>query len=168
MILEEAIQQPGQREQMLKESVMESLHVAIPCEVVSYNETDRTIRAQPLIRGFRDQEKPQVLEDVPVFFPGNFTFDITPGDECLVVFADSCIDGWFQNGVVSKPLTARRHDWSDGFALVGFFSRKKIVPGINLNDKFSEIDEKFEHIVSDVTEIATVEETRAIIDEYGG
>ena len=142
MYLEEVIQQPGQKEQMLKDSIMEAVHVAIPCEVVSYSAEDQTIKAQPLIREWNSAEKPPVLMDVPVFFPGGFSFDVTAGDECLVVFADSCIDGWFQNGGVSTPLVARRHDLSDGFAFVGFRSRKNAGNSVSLNAKLEEIERR--------------------------
>lgn len=142
MFLEEVIQQPGQKEQILKDALMETIHVAIPCEVVSYNADEQTIKAQPLIRGWDEKGKPPILVDVPVFFPGNYSFNITAGDECLVVFADSCIDGWFQNGGVSRPLIARKHDFSDGFAFIGFKSRKNAGNSVNLDEKLADIERR--------------------------
>ena len=45
-----------------------------------------------------------------------------PGDECLVVFADRCINSWWYQGGVQPPEEIRFHDLSDGFAFVGFRS----------------------------------------------
>ncbi len=144
MKLDDVIQQAGQRERILMESISENLHVAIPGEVVSYDEDTRTVTVQPLIRNWRQSEKLPLLLDVPAFFWGNFTFEVNKGDECLVVFADSCIDAWFQNGGVSNPISARRHDMSDGFAFVGFSSKKKISEGIDLAKKLAELEERIE------------------------
>jgi hypothetical protein len=63
------------------------------------------------------------LQNVPVVFPrgGGFsvTFPIAVGDECLVVFCDSCFDAWFQSGNVQNQLERRRHDLSDAIAIFG-------------------------------------------------
>jgi len=76
-----------------------------------------------------------LLVDVPVHFPrgGNctLTFPVAKGDECLVVFAARCIDGWWQSGGVQAPMEPRIHDLSDGFAFVGFFSQKTKISGIS-------------------------------------
>jgi hypothetical protein len=50
---------------------------------------------------------------------GYLTFPIARGDECLVLFCDRDIDGWFSSGNALPPNSARVHDLSDGFALVG-------------------------------------------------
>lgn len=44
---------------------------------------------------------------------------IKEGDNCLVFFNDSGIDQWAQNGNGMPPTTARMHDITDAFALVG-------------------------------------------------
>ena len=59
-----------------------------------------------------------LLADVPVFMP--VTFEVNPGDACLVVFADIDIDAFLETGEASVPRSARRHALSDGFAFVGF------------------------------------------------
>lgn len=46
-------------------------------------------------------------------------FPVEAGDECLVFFADRCIDSWFQTGSPQPLPNLRMHDISDGFALVG-------------------------------------------------
>ena len=92
-----------------------------------------TVTVQPSIRGRVEQPDGStksvalpLLVDVPAVFPsgGGFTltFPIHQGDECLVVFADRCIDAWWQSGGIGEPLETRTHNLSDGFALVGPFS----------------------------------------------
>lgn len=49
----------------------------------------------------------------------HLSFPIFPGDECLVIFNDFNIDAWFTSGGQQVPPSARQHDLSDGFAIVG-------------------------------------------------
>ena len=67
------------------------------------------------------------LEDVPIIMmrvPGwSITLPIVEGTECLLIFADTCIDGWWQNSGVQASWDRRRHDLSDGFALFGPWSQ---------------------------------------------
>lgn len=58
------------------------------------------------------------------------TFLVAPGDECLLIFAERCIDGWFASGQSSIPLDYRLHDLSDGFALMGFSSLPHVIPNL--------------------------------------
>ena len=59
-----------------------------------------------------------LLRDVPVFMP--VSFEVNPGDACLVIFADCDIDAWFESGDTEVPESNRMHSLSDGFAFVGF------------------------------------------------
>ena len=81
-----------------------------------------------------------VLSDVPVFFPGSrdsaITWPVSAGDECLLVFADSAIDGWFESGEAEAPASERRHDLSDAFAFVGFRSRPNALESIQDQPSF--------------------------------
>jgi len=106
--------------------------VAIPAEVVSFDPSTATVTVQPLIREKvnkdlvpTDVPLPQ-LSKVPVLVPsaGDFllTFPISPGDECLLVFSDTCINAWWQNGGLQNREKRRRHDLSDGLAIFGPFS----------------------------------------------
>jgi len=106
----------------LKEEILSSLHVAIPGRVLSYNSMDYTAAIQPMVKSRTGISLPR-LRDVPVFMPmRNDTpaFDISPGDFCLVIFADTAIDQWIISGEESVPISDRKHDLSDGFAFVGF------------------------------------------------
>lgn len=120
MRIDEAIQQPGQKERTLKENILKSLNVAIPGEIVSYDSTQRTAVIQPTIREWNNPDNPPLLLDVPVFMWGNYQITPTKNDKCLVIFADRCVDAWLQSGGVSSPVVSRFHDMSDGFAFVGF------------------------------------------------
>lgn len=76
-----------------------------------------------------------VLVDCPVQFPagGNctLTFPVAVGDECLVVFASRCIDGWWQSGGVQEQAEIRMHDLSDGFVLLGFRSVPRALANVS-------------------------------------
>ena len=63
-----------------------------------------------------------LLRDVPVFMP--VPFEVNPGDACLVIFADRDIDAWFETGEAEVPSSGRMHSLSDGFAFVGFRTRR--------------------------------------------
>lgn len=70
-----------------------------------------------------------VLSDVPIVFPRgggfNLTFPVQAGDEVLVVFADTAIDSWFQNGGSgNSQVSQRRHSLSDAVAILGLASAK--------------------------------------------
>ena len=64
-----------------------------------------------------------LILDAPVIFPRGggctLTFPISAGDECLVIFADRCIDFWWQNGGVQNGSRGRMHDYSDAFVIPG-------------------------------------------------
>ena len=76
-----------------------------------------------------------VLKDVPVVMPrgGGFalTLPIQAGDECLLVFADMCIDYWWLRGGVQNQFELRRHDLSDAFCIPGPWSQPQILPAYN-------------------------------------
>jgi len=146
MRIDEVIQQPGQVETLQRDAIFESLHVAVPGVVKSYNTSARTVTVQPAVRDWRRTDAPPLLVDVPVYYPGGYTFAVHPGDECLVVFADTCIDGWFEHGGVSVPVSARRHSLSDGFAFVGFRSRTNTTPGKDLDAILADIEERLERL----------------------
>lgn len=114
------------------EQVKSSLHVATPGIIERFDPERRTADIQPVIReqwmveGEIEHHPLPLLLDVPVFFPAaggyQITLPVQAGDECLVVFADRCIDAWFQSGGIQNQMEIREHDLSDGFAFVGFSS----------------------------------------------
>lgn len=95
--------------QALKKEIQRSLHCSMPGVVVSFDDTSRT--AEIRLAG----DRLPVLKGVPVFMPVPFT--VSPGDLCLVVFADREIDSWLTG---AECHSLRMHSLSDGFAFVGF------------------------------------------------
>ena len=106
----------------LKSDILSSLHAALPGRVISFDAASCTAAIQPMLKSRSGLSLP-LLQDVPVFLPslnGSPAFDISPGDFCLVVFADMAIDQWMMSGEESIPVSDRKHDLSDAFAFVGF------------------------------------------------
>ena len=106
---------PAERD-ALKKEIFASLHCALPGTVISYDPEKQTALIQPAVK--RNSMTFPLLADVPVFMP--VPFDVTPGDACLVIFADIDIDAWFDTGLPQEPRSARKHSLSDGFAFIGF------------------------------------------------
>ena len=113
----------------LKRDILFSLHCALPGTVVSFDSESQTAVIQPAVsrviptvaEGSPSSVSLPLLRDVPVFMP--VSFEVNPGDACLVIFADCDIDAWFETGEAEVPASDRMHSLSDGFAFVGFRSR---------------------------------------------
>jgi hypothetical protein len=100
------------------------LHTAMPGFIVSYDPNTQTAVIQPTIMAeFRDQSgvwhpvKLPVIPDVPVQITGgggfSATFPLKQGNEGWLIFAERCIDGWWQSGGVAVQAEHRMHDLSD-------------------------------------------------------
>ena len=151
--LEERLTPSMARFDRLRDSLMQSMRVALPGIVQTFtpgppaavsvliasNEfamysVDQS-QSQLALQSLAPQTKPvqlPLLQDVPVIMPGGggwgLTFPIQPGDECLVVFADTPLDVWLQSGGVNNsPISQRRHDLSDGVALFAMRSTPRAV-----------------------------------------
>lgn len=116
------------------------LRVAIPAIIESFDAVKQTVSVQPAITeniqvGNEEAKatKLPVLTDIPICFPRAngycITLPVAKGDECLLVFADMCIDGWWQSGGVQDQMETRRHDLSDAFAIIGTTSQTRVVGG---------------------------------------
>lgn len=115
---------------------------SMPGIVNSFDAAKQTCSVQPAVRA-RVQGRDGAYEwvdlplclDCPVYFPAGggvvLTFPVRAGDECLLVFADRCIDAWWQSGGVQNQADIRMHDLSDGFAYVGVSSVPRVVPAIS-------------------------------------
>ncbi len=114
-----------------------ALRVAMPATITSFSPQQQTVAVQPAltelerIDGVLAVKALPPLVDVPLVLPraGGFTLTmpIQAGDECLVVFADSCIDAWWQSGGQQNQLELRRHHLADAFAIVGTWSQKRVL-----------------------------------------
>ncbi|HHZ8175830.1 TPA: Gp138 family membrane-puncturing spike protein [Klebsiella pneumoniae] len=129
-----------------RRTLNEQLRVAMPGIIQSFDpgDDDRppTCVVQPAIRyierdndGNKSTKDYPLLVDVPVVFPRGggctLTFPVKAGDECLVIFADRCIDFWWQSGGIQDPVDERMHDLSDAFCIVGPQSQAKKISGIS-------------------------------------
>lgn len=119
------------------------LRCAAPGLIQSFDETKQTVVVQLAIKELIFMDRLQSLPipqlgDVPIVVPraGNFVITVPPkkGDECLIVFADTCIDSWWKLGEETgnpnstgarDPMSVRRHDLSDAFAILGTWSQPK-------------------------------------------
>ena len=115
------------------------LRVACPGIIKSVDFKRQTCEVQLAIRermnndgDLKDVDVP-ILPDVPflIYSGGGYcvTLPIQLGDDCLVVFGDCCMDAWWQNGGIQNQIEKRRHDLSDGFAIVGLRSQPAVVTG---------------------------------------
>jgi phage baseplate assembly protein gpV len=115
-----------------------NIRVAMPGIVQSFNATEQTVTVQLAIR--ERVKQPDLtykwlaiplLVDVPIAVPraGGFslTFPIQQGDECLVIFGDMAMDAWWANGGIQNQVEKRRHDLSDGYAILGVWSQPHVV-----------------------------------------
>ena len=111
--------------QALKKEILSCLHCALPGIVESFDAKMQTASVRPAVRNL------PLLRDVPVFFPGTrgsaVTWPVEAGDECLLIFADSDIDVWFDSGEAEDAASDRRHALPDAFAFVGFRSRPNVL-----------------------------------------
>ncbi|HHP2010270.1 TPA: Gp138 family membrane-puncturing spike protein [Klebsiella pneumoniae] len=125
-----------------RKTLSEQMRVALPGIIQSFDPESLTAVVQPAIRyierdndGNKSTKDYPLLVDVPVVFPRGggctLTFPVEAGDECLVIFADRCIDFWWQSGGIQEPVDGRMHDLSDAFCIVGPQSQAKKIGGIS-------------------------------------
>jgi len=118
----------------LSDSIKSDIRVAMPGLIEAWDSATQTATVRLAIRekvtneGVEQEMQIPLLEDVPIVVPraGGYVLGFAPkkGDECLVIFADCCIDSWWQSGGVQSQADTRRHDLSDGFAVLGCWSQK--------------------------------------------
>ena len=94
----------------MKREIFRSLHCALPGTVEAFDADRCQASIRPAILGM------PLLIGVPVFMP--VPFEVSPGDLCLVVFADTDCDRFL--AWEEAAASGRRHSLSDGFAFVGF------------------------------------------------
>lgn len=123
-------------------TILSQIHKLEPAQVISFDKTEQTIKAQPLIKNKRVapngavsyQQKP-VLVNVPVCYLqfGNFVITMPPkeGDEVLIGYGDACIDSWWYQGGIQNAPKRRKHNMSDGIALIGMNSRPNVIQDIS-------------------------------------
>lgn len=129
----------GDTEESLKsmnENYINNMRVAIPAIIVQFDSQKQTASVQPAIKDTLQGNFVALpeLSDVPVQFPRaggySLTFPVKAGDECLLVFSDMCIDGWWQLGGIQNQAEKRRHDLSDACAILGITSVPKALKNV--------------------------------------
>jgi len=124
------------------EGVQSAMWTALPGVVTSVDFAKMVCSVQPTLKGQITLENGStqlvnlpVLINVPIVFPSAGGFTITlplaADDEVLVVFSARAIDSWWQSGGIQKPVEARMHDLSDGFAIPGPKSQPNVISGIS-------------------------------------
>lgn len=161
---EEYLGNAGEQQYFNNESLQARLWTALPGIITAVDYIKFTVSVQPAIMGkTEDAEGVQtdvqlpMLVDVPVLFPNgggwHLTCPIQVNDECLVVFASRCIDAWWQNGGVQKPMELRMNDLSDGFCILAPYSQPMAseVTGGFSNNSIIIRDDKKENYLEYVT-----------------
>lgn len=131
---------------VIMKSVKKTLRVAMPGVIQSFDSENLTCVVEISVFSAKPEGKsvdrldvdnvfyPLIL-DAPVVFPRGggctLTFPVKEGDECLVIFADRCIDFWWQSGNVQNGSRGRMHDYSDAFVIPGPQSQAKKISGIS-------------------------------------
>lgn len=118
-----------------------NLRVAMPGLIQLFNTDTQTATVQLAIRerininGTPEWTDIPLLVDVPILFPRaggySITFPVQQGDECLVVFADCCYDAFWQSGGIQNQVDRRRHDLSDGLAIITKISQPGRLTGVS-------------------------------------
>lgn len=133
-----------QQWETLKWQLSSELRVAAPGIVQSFNAEKQTVTVKlsinenVILNATKTPVAIDTLLDVPILIPraGNLmiTLPVSVGDECLVVFGDNCINSWWQNGGTgNNQETRRRHNLSDGFAILGPSSNPKAIEDYSEN-----------------------------------
>lgn len=122
-------------------TVKSDIRVALPARVTGFDSSKQTISCIPTIRelininGVVEYKDLPELKDVPISIPrsGNWaiTLPIKIGDECMVIFQDLCIDGWWSRGGIQNWNDLRRHDLSDAIAIFSPWSQPNTIPAYN-------------------------------------
>lgn len=126
----ERYEDPQEALRVALESWQAKMWTALPGVIQSFNAGQMTCTVKPTIstKALDEQGNARTVEipvllDCPVVFPSGggctLTFPIAAGDECLVVFASRCIDGWWAQSGVQAQAEFRMHDLSDGFVIPG-------------------------------------------------
>lgn len=108
------------------------LHTAIPAKVNSYDSSQPSVEAQPVVKKvYYDGTEltfPMIVS-VPVIFPrtNNFhlSFPIEKGDMVLLLFAERSIAEFLQTGNESIPQNTRKFSLTDAVAIPGLFGFKR-------------------------------------------
>jgi len=114
---------PEERRAERIRQALANVNTSLPCTVKSVAVSSVDLELN-ILRQFNGQEqKPLVLEQVPVMFPQTtshgVTFPIKPGDTGIALFQQRNIDRWLLDAENKTPATPRLHDLSDAVFVPG-------------------------------------------------
>ena len=123
-------------DELLVRGILMDYHTATVGVLQSFNSDTQTAEVQPALRRLLLPEGVLVTlplcVDVPVCFAGGvLTFEISPGDDVLLVFSERAIDNWHANGGIQDPNEIRHFDLSDGFGFIGFNNKLKALNDVH-------------------------------------
>jgi hypothetical protein len=112
------------------------LRVSIPGIVQSFDAAKQTATIQIAIREKININGELSWVDIPLLVDSMLVVPrgggwlvapaIKPDDEVLVIFADFCVDAWYQSGgTQNNQIDKRRHDLSDSFFIPGCWSQPR-------------------------------------------
>ena len=110
----------------IRREILDSLHCCMPGNILEYDPESGLAAVQPGLRRRTASGRiltAPVLQEVPVLLPAA-DYVPQPGDPCILLFMDFCLDGWLETGQPVLPPSPRRHDWSDAVAITGKLRRK--------------------------------------------
>jgi hypothetical protein len=141
LTINERLADPTEQLRLLTLMVALDIRVAMPGIIETYDPDSQTATIQPAIRetvninGNQEWTNLPLLVDVPILFPRaggySITFPVAKGDECLVIFTDCCYDAFWQSGGVQNQVDRRRHDLSDGMAIITKISQPNRLAGVS-------------------------------------
>ena len=104
-------------------------HTAIPGKIINYDAGSNKAKVKPVgkykVSDGRSLEFP-IIHDVPVVFPlgmggkAGMTFPVVAGDGCLIIFSESQMDDFLNEGYDSEDL--RDHDMRDAICIPGLYA----------------------------------------------
>ena len=128
-----------------KKQILFDLRCCCPAIIKSIQYDEMTVSVQPVIKekikfGTQEVQEMQLPEifNVPLVYLSagdiSVTFPVHINDECLLFFADTCIDSWWQSGGVQSQFEERRHDMSDCFCLPCKMSQPNKITDFNKSE----------------------------------
>jgi len=125
------------RDQLIRGSfveLMKNVGTSIPGHITGFDAATQLAQVQigiEILTVAGDSATPSVIVEVPVYQPGGkyiVEFEVSPGDEGLVVFSQRTIDSWRETGGVANLSPVRFHDMSDALFFPGFRSAPNAIP----------------------------------------
>lgn len=120
--------------------LMKDVGTSIPGHFLAFDPDTQLAQIQIGIQGIENNGttfEPSPLIECPVaFFGGSEYFvehQIDPGDECLIIFSQRCIDGWVNTGGVANNPITRFHNVSDACILPGLRSQPNKIDSFQNN-----------------------------------